>query len=329
VLFDGPAVFTGATEDDVYSPRNYYRQYYGIITLRAALEKSVNVTSVKLLDLVGVGQVIDFARRCGVESELPPYPSLALGSADLTPLELAAAYAAIVNRGVYVEPYTIERVISRDGRVIYDHLPRAHKAMEPEIAYVLTKMLEGVSLRGTGAGRLARQPIATGGKTGTTNAYTDAWFVGFTPRYTILTWVGYDKKRSIGKRMTGAAAALPIWTEVLENGLEEGWLEEGETFTPPPGITTAMVENRSGLLWGPGGERPVEEVFIEGTEPEKKFDAEWARVMSLPWFLQEPFYLAKEGERMPAQIADWTTVQEVWQGKDKDENEQQAEAETD
>lgn len=311
-LFDGPAVFTGASENDLYSPRNYYRRYYGIVTLRTSIEKSVNVASVKLMEMVGVDRVIDFARRCGIQGDLPPYPSLALGSADLSPLELAASYAAIVNGGIYVEPYTIERIEGRNGRSIFEHFPRAGKAMEPEIAYVLTKMLQGVSQRGTAAGELARLPIETGGKTGTTNGYTDAWFVGFTPRYTLLTWVGYDKKRNIGRGMTGARAALPIWSDLVRRGLDDGWLREGETFERPPGITTAIIEPSSGLLWAPGGKSKLEEVFVDGTAPEVKFNDEWARIMTMPWYLQEPFYLPKEGEMMPGQIADWSAVRKVW-----------------
>ncbi|MEO1087295.1 MAG: penicillin-binding transpeptidase domain-containing protein, partial [Acidobacteriota bacterium] len=166
-LFDGPAIFRGATAEDLYSPRNYKREYYGVITLRAAIEKSVNVFSVKLMDLVGVDRAIDFARRSGVTGDLPPYPSLSLGAADLTPLELGAAYATIVNQGIYVEPYMIERISARDGRTVFEHQTRAHKAMEPQIAYVLTEMLHGVAKRGTAAAQLARVPIETGGKTGT------------------------------------------------------------------------------------------------------------------------------------------------------------------
>ncbi|MCP4662800.1 MAG: hypothetical protein GY856_45995, partial [bacterium] len=224
-VFDGPAVFVGVDLQDSYSPRNYHRKYYGITTLRRGLQSSINVTSVKLLDLVGVEQVIDLARRCGIRSELPPYPSLALGAASLTPLEVAAAYASFVNRGIYVEPYTIEKIQASDGRVLQEHMPRAHKAMNPQEAYVLTRILKGVATNGTAAGGsygLAGIDLDLGGKTGTTNAYTDAWFVGFTPRYTILSWVGYDKKRSIGRGMTGAAAALPIWTTVVNRGLEDG-----------------------------------------------------------------------------------------------------------
>ncbi|MEM1181060.1 MAG: PBP1A family penicillin-binding protein [Acidobacteriota bacterium] len=319
-LFDGPAIFRGATAEDLYSPRNYKRQYYGIVTLRAALEKSINVFSVKLMELVGVDRSIEFARRSGITSDLPPYPSLALGSADLTPLELGASYATLVNHGIYVEPYMIERISSRDGRTVFEHQTRAHKAMEPQVAYVLTEMLHGVAQRGTAAAQLSRLPIETGGKTGTTNAFTDAWYVGFTPRYMILTWVGYDKKRSIGRGMTGARAALPIWTALVESGLEDGWLQEGEEFEEPPGIAAVTVDRASGLRWSELSSAPIEEFFVEGTEPERTYDRETARVFSLPWYLQEPFYLPKEGEQMPAEIEDWTAIREVWKDKEKREN---------
>ncbi len=317
VLFDGPVVFPGGAAQPDYSPRNFYRRYEGILTLRRALEASINVTAVKLLDLVGVEQVIDVARRCGIESELPPYPSLALGTAELTPLELAAAYATFVNGGVYVVPYTIEKVTSRNGRLMQEHQPRAHKAMEPELAYVMTHMLRGVAQRGTGATRLAKIELATAGKTGTTDSFTDAWFVGFTPRFTILSWVGYDKKRFLGRGMTGAHAALPIWAAVVEQGLEDGWLASGEDFAKPPGIAEVAIEAGTGLLASRVAERTIVEAFVEGTAPEKAFDEQWARIMALPWYLQEPYYLAKEGERMPAQIDDWTSVQEVWKHKDE------------
>ncbi len=317
VLFDGPVVFPGGPNQPDYSPRNFYRRYEGILTLRRALEASVNVTSVKLLDLVGVEHVIDLARRCGIESELPPYPSLALGTAELTPLELAAAYATFVNQGVYVAPYTIERVTSRNGRVMQEHQPRAHKAMEPALAYVMTHMLHGVAVRGTGATRLAKIEVTTAGKTGTTDSFTDAWFAGFTPRYTVLSWVGYDKKRFLGRGMTGAHAALPIWEAVIRHGLKDGWLSAEESFPIPPGIVEVEIEPGTGLLASADAPRKIVEVFVEGTEPEKTFDQESAHVMQMPWYLQEPFYLPKEGERMPSQISDWTSVQEVWRNKDE------------
>lgn len=322
-IFDGPAVFRGADNLESYSPRNYYRKYYGITTLRHALEASINVTSVKLMDLVGIQTVIDFARRCGLRSELPPYPSLALGSADLSPMELAAAYTTFVNRGIYVEPYLIEKISTSEGRVLQDHMPRAHQAMDPRQAYVVTQLLRGVALRGTAAGGpygLAKIDLDLAGKTGTTNDYSDAWFVGFTPRLTLLAWVGHDQKRRIGRGATGAAAALPIWTTLVRRGIDEGWIPTGETFERPPGIVERVVESRTGLLFTPGSPGiPLNEFFVEGNEPEKKFDEHWARIVDLPWYLQEPFYLPKEGERMPSQIQDWTMVQEVWVQKNKEQ----------
>jgi penicillin-binding protein 1A len=316
-LFDGPVVFRGADNKESYSPRNYYRKYEGIMTLRTALERSLNVPAVKLLDMVGIDQVIDFSRRCGLTSELPPYPSLALGAADLTPLELAAAYATIVNQGVYVEPYLIESVSSRSGRRIYEHQPKALKAMEPQVAYILTSILRGVATRGTGAGRLARIEIPTAGKTGTTNSFTDAWFVGFTPRYTLLTWVGFDQKRFLGRGWTGAHAALPIWSGIIERGLEAGWLSKDEEFPVPPGIVEREIEASTGWLASPSAHNVITEVFIEGTEPERRFTPEWERIVQMPWYLQETFYIPKEGERMPAQVHDWGPILEAWKGKEK------------
>ena len=301
-LFDAPAVFIGADGLSSYSPRNYYRRYTGIITLRRALEHSVNVPAVKLLDLVGAGRVVDFSRRCGITSPLPPYPSLALGSADLIPIEIASGYAAIANQGLLVRPYLIEEVRRPDGAVLERNRVEATKAMEPAVAFVLTRMLEGVIDRGT-AGRLADLPLAIAGKTGTTNEYTDAWFVGFTPRYTLLTWVGFDVKKTIGRKMTGAEAALPIWRRLAEQGLRDGWLTEGETFAVPAGVELRPVEARSGLAAGPGASRVVEEAFLSGTAPTETWEPRWDAILALPWPQQLAFYRPRPGEKMPGDFA--------------------------
>lgn len=297
-LFDAPVVFLGADGLPSYSPRNYYRKYYGVVTLRRALELSVNVTAVKLMDLVGVQRTIDFARRAGITAPLPPYPSLALGSADIVPMELAVAYAAIANQGVLVHPYLVERVAQKNGAVLEQHRPDATTAMSPAVAFVLTSMMEGVVDRGTAAA-LADLPLDIAGKTGTTNDYTDAWFVGFTPRYTILAWVGYDQKRSLGRRMTGAEAALPIWRQIAEDGLRDGWLQEGETFPVPGGVEFRSVEYRTGLEAAPGATRVIQEAFLLGSAPTRSYDPRWDRILSLPWPQQRPFYTARGGERMP------------------------------
>jgi penicillin-binding protein 1A len=249
-----------------------------------------------------VRRVIDFARRCGITSALPPYPSLALGSADLIPIELASAYAAMANQGILVRPYLIDEVRRPDGAVLESHRIEAVKVVEPAVAFVLTHMLEGVVDRGT-AGRIADLPIAIAGKTGTTNDYTDAWFVGYTPRFTILVWVGYDQKRSIGNKMTGAEAALPIWREIAEAGLRDGWLTEGEAFAPPAGVELRGVEPRTGLAAAPGVPRVVELAFVAGSAPSEPWTSRWDAVLGLPWPQQVPFYDPKPGERMPFDAA--------------------------
>jgi penicillin-binding protein 1A len=315
-LFDAPAVFPGAAGLLDYSPRNYYRRYEGIVTLRRALEQSLNVTTAKLQDLVGVDRVIDFARRCGMPPDLPPYPSLGLGVADLTPLELAGAYAAIANQGVRFDPYLIESIHDATGSLRERHQALAQRAMDPQVAYVLTHMLEGVIDRGTAASA-ADLPLDLAGKTGTQDEYTDAWFAGFTPRTTIVVWVGYDEKKPIGRNMTGAEAALPMWRRIVELGLAEGWILEGERFTPPPGVLLTAVESRTGLLPGPGATHLVEEAFVAGTEPDQAFDPKWLAVSGLPWYQQRPFYLPKQGERMPEAIADWSLVEAAWEEKEE------------
>ncbi len=301
-LFDAPAVFIGFDGLPSYSPRNYYRRYSGILTLRRALEQSVNVPAVKLLDLVGVRRVVDFARRSGVTSALPPYPSLALGSADLIPMELASAYAAIANQGIHFRPYFIEDARRPDGRVVDRHEVEATKAMEPAVAGVLTRMLEGVVDRGT-AGKIADLPIAIAGKTGTTNDYTDAWFVGFTPRSTILVWVGFDQKKPIGNKMTGAEAALPIWRRVAESGLRDGWLTEGESFGQATGVELHAVEARTGLAAAPGATRVIQEAFVAGSAPTDLWEPRWDSILALPWPQQLAFYRPRAGERMPSDLA--------------------------
>ena len=300
-LFDAPTAFIGADGKLSYAPQNYYHRYAGMITLRRALEQSVNIPAVKMLDMIGVRRVIDFARRCGIASPLPPYPSLALGSADLVPLELAAAYATIANSGLYMQPYFVQQVATSDGETLESHLPQARKALNAPEAYVLTHMLEGVIDHGT-AFALSPLDVDIAGKTGTTDDYSDAWFVGFTPRLTMLTWVGYDVKRSLGNGMTGAAAALPPWKELAERGLAEGWLAKGERFQRPPGVTMLAVERYSGLLPPPGAAaylRLQEEAFVTGTEPSRSWEGSVASARELPWYQQRAFYLPKEGERMP------------------------------
>jgi penicillin-binding protein 1A len=316
-LFDAPALFPGADGRLNYSPRNYYRKYFGIVTLRRALEQSLNVSAVKLQDLVGIDRVVAFARRAGIDEPLPPYPSLALGTADLTPIKLAAAYSAIANQGVGLSPYMIESVSDADGETLERHVAAARKAMSPQVAYLLTHMLEGVVDRGTAA-NMAALPLDLAGKTGTTDDYSDAWFAGFTPRYTIVTWVGYDQKRSLGRNMTGAEAALPAWKRLVEIGLHQGWLRDTDRFAQPPGVTMLNVDAATGALVQTGGPGTVQEAFIEGTEPQRIQEGRLAAVRDLPWFQQRAFYTPREGERMPDEINNWEEVEKNWEEADEE-----------
>jgi len=297
-LLDAPTAFIGADGKLSYRPENYYHKHYGIVTLRRALEQSINVPAVKMLDLIGGSKVVAFAHRCGIRTPLPTWPSIALGSADLTPLELAASYAAIANQGTHIEPYMIERIASPDGQVMEQHFPTAYTSTDPAVSYVLTHMLEGVIDRGT-AYAINDLPLDIAGKTGTTDDFTDAWFVGFTPRYTILTWIGYDVKRSLGQGMSGAVAALPMWRGIVEDGLKHGWIQKGETFPVPPGVVFRDVDYYTGLLAGQGSPKVVKEAFVAGTEPAREYSARWSTITTLPWYQQRPFYIPKEGEKMP------------------------------
>lgn len=314
-LFDAPAAFTGTADRLNYSPRNYYRKYLGILTLRKALEKSVNVTAVKLQDIVGTDRVIDFAHRTGIRSPLPHYPSLALGATELTVLEVATAYATLANLGVHVEPYLIESVATRNGRELEVHVPQASTVLTPEVAYLLTHVLSGVIQRGTAQSLRDLELAAVAGKTGTTDAFTDAWFAGYTPRYTLVTWVGYDDNRPIGRNMTGAVAALPIWKDILSQGIEEGWIDPHATFTRPNQVRLALVEYNSGLLPSRRlvGQELIEEAFIAGTEPVLSFDPDTRHVYDLPWYQQRALYgEPKAGENMPDDLADWDQARQSW-----------------
>ena len=321
-LFDAPAVFVGVDNLPSYSPRNYYRKYLGILTLRKALEKSINVTAVKLQDVVGADRVVDFAYRTGIRSPLPPYPSLALGAADLTVLEVATAYATIANLGVHVEPYTIESVATRSGRELEAHVPQASTVLTPEVAYLLTHVLSGVVQRGTAQSARNLGLAAVAGKTGTTDGFTDAWFAGYTPRYTLVVWVGHDQQRRIGRNMTGSVAALPIWNDVLRQGIEDGWIDPGITFTRPNRIRLERIEYNSGLRPTSrpvGGQHLIDEAFIAGTEPVLSFNPDTRPVYDLPWYQQRALYgEPKAGENMPEDVTDWSLIRSAWREDEGD-----------
>ena len=216
-ILDAP--FTTISGGQPYSPRNYDEKFEGTITLRRALAGSRNVPAVKLAEKIGIGSVVETAKRFGITSPLPPYLPLALGSADMRLVEHVSAFTVFPDDGIRIDPHMIRRVTSYDGALLEEARPSIHEVVSPEVARTMTAMLEEVVQFGTGMeAKALKRPAA--GKTGTTQDYTDAWFVGFTPQITAGVWVGFDDKQiSLGKKETGARAALPIWLEFMQNSL--------------------------------------------------------------------------------------------------------------
>ena len=211
--------FTTINGGQPYTPHNYDEKFEGTITLRRALAGSRNVPAVKLAEKEGINTVVDMARRFGITTPLPPYLPLALGAADMKLEEHVSAFTVFPNDGIRIDPYMIRRVTSYDGALLEEAHPEVHDVISPEVARTMTAMLKEVVQFGTGvAAKALGRPAA--GKTGTTQDYTDAWFVGFTPQLTAGVWVGFDDKQiSLGKRETGARAALPIWLEFMQGAL--------------------------------------------------------------------------------------------------------------
>jgi penicillin-binding protein 1A len=233
------------------------------MTLRRALENSINVVTVKLIERVGVDPVIRMAHQMGIESELRREVALALGVSEVTLLELVSAYGVVANGGVRGEPYAIRKVTDNQGRILEEHVIEPQEAMRPETAYVLTNVMKGVIERGTGArARVLGRPLA--GKTGTSSEASDVWFVGFTPSLAAGVWVGYDVKRSLGSAETGGRLALPLWINFMEKVLAD---LPPEDFPVPENVVAVPVNHMTGRPILREEKDTILEYFIKGTEP--------------------------------------------------------------
>jgi penicillin-binding protein 1A len=211
-ILDEPVSFESSSGP--YTPHNYDEKFEGIITLRRALAQSRNIPALKLASKIGIKNVIDYAGRFGITAKLPPYLPVALGSAEITLMEQTSAYSVFPNDGVRVTPRYITRVTDYEGRVLEEDFADVRDAISERTARIMTSMLREVVLHGTGVAA-AKLPFPVAGKTGTTNDFTDAWFMGFSPTMTCGVWVGYDEKKSLGAKETGAHAALPIWMNFM------------------------------------------------------------------------------------------------------------------
>jgi penicillin-binding protein 1A len=256
---DAPVSYAVGPKGEPWKPDNYDRKYRGPTTLQQAVEESVNIVTVKVQERVGLGKTIEVARRFGISSPLHTNLSLALGTADLTLLELTSAYGALANQGEWLPPTTIRYVTDAQGKLLEEHVAEPREAVPQDTAYVMTHMLRGVVERGTGiAAKPLNRPIAA--KTGTTNDYSNAWFVGFTPRLATGVWVGYDRPRSLGKDETGSRVAVPIWVSYMGKILGDSPRED---FPVPDNIVFVPVD------LDPSNEcvRVVTMAFVKGTEP--------------------------------------------------------------
>ena len=265
VIVDEPVSYMPGPGQPPYQPKNYDGKYEGGVTLRRALEDSRNVPAVKMMEALTPQQVISYARRFGIEAKLEPYLSLALGAADLTLLDMTSAYSVFPNGGVRMRPYPILKISDRDGNLLEEQRPEPQDAIRADTAFVMTNLLRGVVQRGT-AGSANKLGWPLGGKTGTTDDYGDAWFIGFDPDITVGVWVGHDERKPIGYNETGGVAALPIWIEFMRAYIDTRDPKSPPEFAPPGNIVFVPVSASSGAAAGEG-EAGINEAFISGTQP--------------------------------------------------------------
>ncbi|TKB70639.1 MAG: PBP1A family penicillin-binding protein [Nitrospira sp.] len=265
-ILDAPVVYEQAEDEKIWRPENYGRKFHGMVSLRDALAQSHNLATVRLLDKVGVKNVIEFSRTVGVTSPLPADLSLGLGTSSVGLLELTSVYGVFLNQGSRVEPFAVKSVKDNTGKVLEVTEPESHEVIAKEAAYLITNMMEDVVQRGTGqAAKVLERPIA--GKTGTTNDYINAWFIGGTPNLVTGVYVGFDDRRSLGESETGARSALPIWIGFMKEALKQLPVVP---FEIPDGVTFVKVDSSTGLLESEqegDGRKGTVELFTKGSEP--------------------------------------------------------------
>lgn len=270
VLIDEPISYYGGSRG-TWTPKNYDHKFYGPTTLRDALTYSRNIVTVKLVDSIGINNVINCIRSMGIESDLPSDLTIALGSLSMTPFDIALTYTIFANYGMKPKPIAIKYIVDSKGRIIESNEPEAEEVLSPQTAFLITSMLEDVVKRGTGW-RAKSLGIPIAAKTGTTNEYRDAWFVGYTTKIVAAVWVGFDDMSPLGHQETGARAASPIWVNFMRNFSHV----EYEEFPIPEGIVSCKIDPENGLL-AKIESMGITEYFKEGTEPR-----EYSPITKLP-----------------------------------------------
>ncbi|HXW83504.1 MAG TPA: penicillin-binding transpeptidase domain-containing protein, partial [Candidatus Binataceae bacterium] len=245
-----------------WTPRNYKDEFFGSVTLEFALQESLNSATARVAYAIGLDRVIAMAKRLGFD-DVPDYPSIILGSIEVTPMQIAHAYSIIADNGLEVQPYAVTAVVDENGKVIQGHELQATQVLSPELAYMIQFMLEQVINHGTG--EAARQMGFTrpaAGKTGTTNDENDAWFTGFTPNLLAVVWTGFDQKAELN--LTGAQASLPAWTAFMKAATAP---RPALPFAAPSDIVEEKVDPVTGYKAGPFCPDVVDGVFPRGMEP--------------------------------------------------------------
>lgn len=319
---DSPLRLT-LSNGQTWEPRNYTGDYDGPITLREALTRSKNTAAVRIAQDVGIDRVVATARSLGITSDIPAYPSTALGAADVRPIELITAYAAFANGGARVEPYLVERVVDRNGRVLWEAQPRRESVLDPAVAFVMTSMLQDVVSRGTGSavrGVGFSGPAA--GKTGTTNDATDAWFVGYTPELVAGVWIGLDDPTTIVRGASGGTLAAPVWGRLMQKVYADRPMPEG--WSRPSGVVAAEVDRLTGDVvseWCPPRGPTYTEYFIGSAPPQRACSGRDMRLrytfddslwIDEEWRTGAPGAAELEGGAVTGRI-DWPELEELRQ----------------
>jgi penicillin-binding protein 1B len=246
-----------------YMPSNFEHKFYGNIGLQDAIAHSLNVATVKVAEEAGYDQIVDLARRAGMNVDIHPTPAVALGAYEVTPLEIAGAYTIFDNHGVYSKPYFVSDIATDHGAIMFDNKPEHRDVLDPRVAFLMDQLLEEVVRSGTGAGVWGRGinfPVA--GKTGTSH---DGWFAGFTSKLICVVWVGFDDNRELN--LEGAKSALPVWTEFMKRAHEHREYRNVSEFEAPAGVVGVQIDPASGQLATAACPKVRTEYFIDGTQP--------------------------------------------------------------
>lgn len=262
IIIDSPLIYNLA-KNKTWKPKNYDGKFHGKVSVRTALEKSLNVATIKLLRQVGIDKVIAKARKLGISSKLDNNLTLGLGSASVSLIEMSSAYQAIANGGLHAKPYFIQAIYDSSDNELDNNRPSISVAATEQASFILTNLLTGVIRNGTGKVALSlKREVA--GKTGTTSNYKDSWFVGYSPSIVTGVWVGFDNNRSLGKSGTGSQFAGHIWTNFMQKILAD---QPNEKFIEPNNIVTRIIDLKSGRLASFGCGEFYTEKFIVGTQP--------------------------------------------------------------